>query len=109
MPANTLDLEAPLAGTQFGAVTGFTVPKIITTGINIALILAAVGFFAFLVMGAMQWISSGGDKEGVEKARKKITSALIGLTILFSVYALALLSQTIFGVNILAPLTIPSI
>jgi hypothetical protein len=61
-----------------------------------------------LIVGAIQWISSGGDKQGVETARGKVTSALIGLVILLAVFAILQLINTFFNVQILN-LTIPTL
>lgn len=71
-------------------------------------VVAGLFSFIYLLWGGVQWILAGGDKEGTEKARKRITAALIGLAIVFSAYALVLLVQTIFGVSILT-LKIPTI
>lgn len=76
--------------------------------INGILIAAGLLAFFYLLIGGMQWIIAGGDKDGTEKARKKITSALIGLAIVFSAYALAFLIGAVFGISILT-FTIPTI
>jgi hypothetical protein len=39
-------------------------------------------------MGAISWITSGGDKGKIEDARNKITAAVIGILILASAWAL---------------------
>lgn len=98
---DTIDLKkgAQVGGT-FQNIAGLNVPQLIGAGINLALIAAALISFFFLLIGGVQWILAGGDKEGTEKARKRITNALIGLAIVFSAYALALLAKTIFGVDI---------
>jgi cbb3-type cytochrome oxidase subunit 3 len=85
---------------QFGAITSFTPSQFITTAINIILIAAAIIAFFFLLIGGIQWILAGGNKEGTENARKKITSALIGLAIVFSAYAIAFIIQALFGIDI---------
>lgn len=85
-----------------------TANKVLVFAINAILITAGVLSFFFLLLGGIQWILAGGDKDGTEKARKKITAALIGLAIVFSAYALAALVKSIFGVDILN-FTIPSI
>lgn len=85
---------------QFGAITGFTPSQFITTAINVILIAAAIIAFFFLLIGGIQWIVAGGNKEGTENARKKITSALIGLAIVFSAYAIAFIIQALFGIDI---------
>lgn len=86
---------------DFDSVTGITVQGVLVFAINGILIAAGIIAFFFLLIGGVQWILAGGDKEGTEKARKKITNALIGLAIVFSAYALAFLVEAIFGVDIL--------
>jgi hypothetical protein len=76
--------------------------------INGILMLSGLIAFLFLLWGGVQWILAGGDKEGTEKARKRITSALVGLAIVFSAYAIAFLVNAVFDVNILE-FTIPTI
>ena len=73
----------------------------VTAGINLILIASAIIAF-FLLIGGVQWIFAGGDKEGTEKARKRITASLVGLAIVFSAYALVFIIQALFGVNILS-------
>ncbi len=76
--------------------------KFLPMAVTLILIVGAIVFFFNLVVGAIQWISSGGDKEAVGKARSRITSALVGLVILFAVFAIIGLIQDIFHVSILS-------
>ena len=69
--------------------------------IKLLLILAALVFFFMLVLVGIKWILSGGDKGKTEEARNQITSALVGLVIVFSAWAIAGLINAFFGVNIL--------
>lgn len=94
---NLQSVSGNLSGIQ-----DITFVKLISAGINFILIAAALVAFFFLLIGGVQWILAGGDKEGTEKARKKITNALIGLAIVFSAYAIAFLVNALFGVNILS-------
>jgi len=73
------------------------IPKAIT----LAFIAGVVIFFFMLIIGAIQWITSGGDKEALSKARGRITSGLIGIIILFSVYVIVSVIEQFFGINIL--------
>ena len=75
--------------------------KFISSLIGLGLLIGSLIFFLYLVLGAIQWISSGGDKTALEGARSKITNAIIGLIILLSVFALLKLIETFFGINIL--------
>ena len=82
--------------------SGLKVPDkpatLIKNVINIVFVIAAVLTFAYLIWGAISWITSGGDKSKVESARNKITSAVIGLLILAATWALfSLVMQVAFG------------
>jgi hypothetical protein len=98
----------PVLGT-LGNQTGVSFfQKFIPMAITLAFIIGALIFFFMLVIGAIAWISSGGDKQALEGARGKITNALIGIVILFAVFAVIRLIQNFFGISILN-LTIPTI
>ena len=75
--------------------------KLLTTAITLFFVVGVIAFFFMFLMGAIQWITSGGDKASLEGAKGRITSALIGLVILFSVFAIVKLIERFFGVNIL--------
>ncbi len=94
-------------GPGFEGLLNITLVSILQGAIRLVLILAAIVFFFVLVIGGIQWITSGGDKAGTETARKRITNALIGLAIVFAAWAIIALIQALFGVNILN-LQIPS-
>lgn len=93
---------------DFSDLEGFQVSNIINWAVTAILIVAGLIFFFMLIIGGLQWILSGGDKAKTENARNRITSALIGLVIVFSAWAIAALITTVFGVNILN-FTIPTI
>ncbi len=80
---------------------------LITNAITIVFVVADILVFIMLIWGGIQWIVSGGDKAGSENARKRITSALVGLAIVFAAWAIAMLINTLFGVDIFT-LTIPA-
>lgn len=91
----------PTTGTG-NFIAGYTITQILGVVINLILGAAGVLAFIFLIIGGLQWMLAGGDKEGTEKARKRITAALIGLAIVFSAYALMFIIQALFGVNLLS-------
>ena len=86
---------------EFGTLSNFTPSMFVSTLINIMLGAAGVVSFIVLLWGGLQWILAGGDKEGTEKARKRITAALIGLAIVFSAYALMYILRVLFGVDLI--------
>ena len=85
-----------------------TIGSIISGAITLILVGAALVFFFMLVIGGIQWMTAGGDKEKAAGARGQLTSALIGLTIVFVAWAIIQLINTLFGIDIFN-LTIPSL
>lgn len=85
---------------EFANLNNIRPSGVVSTIINIFLGAAGILAFIMLLWGGLQWILAGGDKEGTEKARKKITSALIGLALVFSAYALLFLVRAFFGVDL---------
>lgn len=78
-----------------------TLQAFLVSGVNLVFGIGGIITLFILLIGAVEYITSGGDKEAVEKARKKITTALIGLVILFSVYAIVKIVGDLFGINLL--------
>lgn len=105
LAAENIDIRP---GAQWGRLGEITIPAIVSGVIKLALIIAALVAFAFLIIGGIKWITSGGDKEGTAKAQSTITSALIGLVIVFAAWAIIRLIEVFFGISILT-LTIPTI
>lgn len=87
---------------RFAGLNNIRPSNFVSAAINFMLGAAGVIAFIFLLWGGLQWILAGGDKEGTEKARKKITSALIGLAIVFSAYALLFIIRALFGIDLIA-------
>lgn len=76
--------------------------KFIPAAIGLGFLIGVIIFFFVMILGAIQWISSGGDKAAVDAAKGKITNAIIGLVVLFSLIAIIRLIETFFGgLNIL--------
>ncbi|HBL51949.1 MAG: hypothetical protein A3D24_00585 [Candidatus Blackburnbacteria bacterium RIFCSPHIGHO2_02_FULL_39_13] len=74
---------------------------LLQTIFGVLILVAILAFFLFFLIGAIRWITSGGDKAHVEGARGAITTALVGLVIAFSVFALAKVAELIFGISLL--------
>jgi hypothetical protein len=88
-----------------GETPGERIGKVISNVLRIILIAGSLAVMLMLVWGAFQWITSGGDKEGLAKAKARIIQAIIGLTILaLSGVILTVLGQ-ILGISFF---TLPS-
>lgn len=60
------------------------------TGTVISAVLGLVGFIfmALIIYGGISWMLAGGDQTKVDKAKKIITSSVIGLVIVVAAYAI---------------------
>ena len=93
----------------FNVLCGITFGEnLFSTLITVAFVLASLLALAFLVYGGVKWITSGGDKAGVESARNIIVAALVGLVITFLAYFIINIVMGFFGLSI-SELNMPSI
>lgn len=77
------------------------VGQLVGAAVGALLIISALLAFFFLIMGGIQWITSGGDKTGMEAARNKITHAIVGLIIVGAAWAIMMLIQSFLGITII--------
>lgn len=84
----TVNLCDSSGGQNISALCGGTIGGLIKTIINTALFIAFVAALVYLIWGGINWIMSGGDKEGTTKAKEKVTSALIGLAVVLGSWIL---------------------
>lgn len=87
--------------TQPAVVTFTNIGTLISAGVGLIIIIATILAFLYLVWGGVEWITSGGDKAGLEAARNRITNAFIGLVIVLAAWAIILLIQSFFGITII--------
>ncbi len=77
------------------------IAALLKTIIGVALLVGVVVFFFSFLIGAVKWITAGGDKGKLEDAKNQIQNSLIGLLILFSIFAVLSLVQVVFNVSLL--------
>lgn len=79
---------------------GFQIPTfsdILTFLIRGFFAIAGVAALVYLLLGAFAWVTSGGNKENVEKAREKIVAAITGVILVIVVVAVvATLEKVVF-------------
>lgn len=69
---------------------GFASPgDLISQSLEIAFAIAAMTAFFYALWGVYQYIFAGGNKEGLGKARARITWAIVGLVILGMAFAIS--------------------
>jgi len=73
--------------------------NLISFVLRVVLAIGALLVFFYLILGGIEWITSGGDKGKTESARNKITAAVIGLIILAASYAVLNLALGFLGLG----------
>lgn len=75
------------------------VQTVVTNIISIFFTVGGLGVVIYFVWGAVDWILSGGDKEKISNARKKMTNAIIGLVLLSLSYVIINIVGQVVGFN----------
>ena len=86
-----LGKAAKEAGTSDGEIS-----SIVGTFINALLTLVGLFFLILMVYAGYLWMTARGESDQVDKARKIITGAIIGLVIVLSAYAITVFVTTGF-------------
>ncbi len=76
------------------------VETLISNVLGLLTIIAGIWFLLQIILAALSWINSGGDKQNIQTAQKKLTHAFIGLFIVVIAYALVGLIAKFLGLNI---------
>jgi hypothetical protein len=103
--AATMALSVAVSAMAQGAITlpttsqyGFSdLGNAITNVLNLVFFFALILVLIYLVWGGIQWITAGGDKQGTEAARGKITGAIVGIIIVSVAFAIYRLLLTFVG------------
>lgn len=109
---NTINIGNNLPKTNMGvpaAPGSGIIGTVLKNTISLFFIVGGLATLIYFVWGATDWIMSGGDKEKVAGARKKMTNAVIGLVLLSLSYFLVGLVGDIVGFNPLGPFDIKSL
>lgn len=96
---------------------GFKPPQlgdVLTFFIRFFFAAAGLAALLYLLLGAFAWVTSGGSKENIEKARDKIQAAVVGVILVVVVLAIVTTLEKIvfneqicFGLS--CPLKLPSL
>jgi hypothetical protein len=75
------------------------VANFIAFGIKVFILISGLALLIYLLWGAFDYITSGGEKEKITKAQNKITNAVIGMLLIFVVLVVFnLLAGNILGI-----------
>jgi len=65
-----------------------TLPDLVTSIINIVLVVAGILAVVYLIWGGISYVTAGGDAEKASKGRVAITNAIIGILIIIAALAI---------------------
>lgn len=93
--------------TPVGPLTGDPIAELgnlIAFGVRMFIIVAGIFLMVYLFWGALDWLSSGGDKEKLTKAQQKLFNAVLGIIIIIAVTGLwGFITGDILGIIINTP------
>lgn len=90
--------------TALGATTA--VESLISNILVVLTVVAGLAFVLYFLLGGLNWITAGGDKGKIDKAKGMMTSGAIGLIVISVSYAITWIVGKALGIDILNPGTI---
>lgn len=76
---------------------------VISTIIGVMTVVAGIYFLFLVIIAGYQWMTSGGDKAGMEAARNKLTYAIVGLVVVVLAFTLISLIGALMDIKFLQP------
>lgn len=73
------------------------VENIFSSLLSMMIRVIGIGVFVMLIIGALKYLFSGGDKEAVSHAKDTMTKAVVGLFLVFGAWFILLLISKITG------------
>ncbi|MCE7897737.1 MAG: hypothetical protein DPW11_02465 [bacterium] len=88
-----------------GGIDGSTsaVEKLISNTLVVLTVIAGIAFVLYFLLGGLNWITAGGDKGKIDKAKGMMTGGAIGLIIIVLSYSITWIVSAALGLNILEP------
>lgn len=93
--------KGELSNSFTGAISRFN--NIISLVLAVLTVSAGLWFIFQVFGGALAWLGSGGEKQALQNAQKRISNAIVGLLVVVLSYALISIIGRIFGLDILQP------
>lgn len=69
-------------------------------------IVAGLAFALYFLLGALSWVTAGGDQQKVQNAKNQMTNAAIGLIAVVASYAIIGIVGAALGIDILNPINV---
>lgn len=88
-PVDPPSITNPVVPTFGSGDTSTIFTNLIVTVWRTAIVLGGLALLVMLVLGALEWITAGGEKGKIEQARDRITQSTIGLLVLIGTVAIS--------------------
>ncbi len=89
-------------GGDIGGSTG-PIESLISNTLVVLTVVAGLAFTIYFLLGGLNWITAGGDKGKIDKAKAMMSNGAIGIIIIAVSYAIVWIVGTALGLNILEP------
>lgn len=91
-----------------GGIDGATgaVEKLISNVLVVLTVVAGISFTLYFLLGGLNWITAGGDKGKIDKAKDMMTGGATGIIVITVSYSIVWIVGKALGLNILEPGTI---
>ena len=89
-----------------GASPGADLERLASTILGTLTGVASLASLLYFVIGALNWITAGGDKTKIESAQKSMLNAIMGIVVVVIAYFIASIIGFVLGINILNPASI---
>lgn len=96
-----LDKNKQPGGIKVTGSSGNSLNLLLKNTVTIIFTVGALGFMIMFLWGSVDWILSGGDKEKIAGARKRITTAIVGLVLLSLTFVIMVILGQILGIGAL--------
>lgn len=100
-------LENPLLNESIKNIKGIEfVRRLLPLLVSWLILIGFITFLIYFLIGGLNWITSQGDKNKIEEAKKQLTNAIIGLFIVFSIFLIIKIIGWVLGISNLQELII---
>lgn len=101
-PITTPGAYDPAPGSDKTAYTA-ALEKIISNSLVVLTVIAGLSFVIYFLLGGLNWITAGGQKDKVETAKTMMTNGAIGLIVVAVSYSIVWIVGQALGLQILEP------
>lgn len=89
-------------GGDLASSTG-AIEKLISNVLVVLTVVSGLAFALYFLLGGLNWITAGGDKGKIDKAKGMMTNGAIGMIVIAVSYAITYIVGKALGIEILNP------